>query len=37
MAASTSVRTVLTALLGNSFVMVIKLVAFLASGSGAML
>jgi zinc transporter 9 len=37
MATSTSVRTVVTALLGNSFVMVIKLIAFLASGSGAML
>ncbi len=37
MAGSTSTRTVITALMGNSFVTVIKLVAFLLSGSGAML
>lgn len=37
MASSTSARTVITALIGNTFVMVIKLVAFLMSGSGAML
>jgi zinc transporter 9 len=37
MAASTSARTVITALVGNSFVMIIKLVAFLMSGSGSML
>jgi zinc transporter 9 len=37
MAASTSIRAVVTALAGNTFVTVIKLVAFLLSGSGAML
>ena len=37
MASSTSARTVVTALVGNSFVMIIKLVAFLLSGSGSML
>lgn len=37
MAGSTSARTVVTALVGNSFVMIIKLVAFLMSGSGSML
>ena len=37
MAGSTSARTVITALAGNSFVTIIKLVAFLLSGSGAML
>lgn len=37
MAGSTSARTVLTALVGNSFVMVIKFAAFLMSGSGSML
>jgi len=37
MAGSTSARTVLTALVGNSFVMVIKFVAFVMSGSGSML
>jgi len=37
MSSSTSARTVVTALLGNTFVMVIKLVAFLTSGSGSML
>ncbi len=37
MASSTSARTVITALLGNTFVMVIKLAAFLMSGSGSML
>lgn len=37
MAGSTSARTVITALIGNSFVTIIKLVAFLLSGSGAML
>ncbi len=37
MAGPTSARTVLTALVGNAFVMIIKFVAFLASGSGSML
>ncbi len=37
MAGSTSAKTVITALLGNSFVTIIKLIAFLLSGSGAML
>ena len=37
MAGPTSARTVLTALVGNSFVMIIKFVAFLMSGSGSML
>jgi len=37
MAGSTSARTVVTALIGNSFVMFIKRVAFLMSGSGSML
>jgi len=37
MAASTSVRAVVIALVGNSFVTVIKLIAFVLSGSGAML
>jgi zinc transporter 9 len=37
MASSTSVRAVITALVGNSFVTTIKLIAFLFSGSGAML
>lgn len=37
MAGPTSARTVLIALIGNSFVMVIKFVAFLMSGSGSML
>lgn len=37
MAAPTSIKAVITALAGNTFVTVIKLVAFLLSGSGAML
>jgi len=37
MASSASVRAVVTALAGNTFVTVIKLVAFFLSGSGAML
>lgn len=37
MAGSTSAKAVLTALAGNSFVATIKLIAFLLSGSGAML
>ncbi len=37
MAASTSLRAVIIALAGNSFVTVIKLIAFVLSGSGAML
>jgi zinc transporter 9 len=37
MAASTSVKAVISALVGNSFVTVIKLIAFMLSGSGAML
>ncbi|MBL0216939.1 MAG: cation diffusion facilitator family transporter [Myxococcales bacterium] len=37
MSAPTSARTVITALVGNSFVMIIKLAAFLMSGSGSML
>jgi zinc transporter 9 len=37
MAGSTSARTVITALAGNAFVTILKLVAFLLSGSGAML
>lgn len=37
MAASTSVKAVVTALAGNSFVTIIKLIAFAMSGSGAML
>ena len=37
MAAPTSLKPVLAALLGNTFVTVIKLVAFVLSGSGAML
>jgi zinc transporter 9 len=37
MAGPTSARTVLTALVGNAFVMIIKFAAFLMSGSGSML
>ena len=37
MAAASSVKAVVTALAGNSFVTVIKLIAFFFSGSGAML
>ena len=37
MASSTSAKTVITALAGNAFVTIIKIVAFMLSGSGSML